>query len=344
MKKLMIFLTAALISFCLRGGKPASFPGHINPTQIVVTGDHLYIVELPTVSIYSLKDFKLKKKFGKKGEGPKEFKVFNNYSVGFDIDVQAERLLVNSVGKLSIFSKNGEYTREINVASANSFRFFGDKFIGFQNVTEGKTSFSTLNIFNSKIEIEKEMIKRESWMQAGYGWKFLSTPFPGVIATGDKIFFCGSYSDFKIDVFDHKGKKLSPISIKYKRVKFKKKDQEIVLQRYYDDPISRPRYEVWKRILKFPRYFPAIRDIFADNKQLYVRTYRKKDKKTEFYVFSTGGQSIKTIFLPIRPSNSKYDFPYLRDSAPFTIKDGILYQLIDNPKTEVFELHAEKIN
>jgi len=181
-------------------------------------------------------------------------------------------------------------------------------------------------------------------MQAGVGWKFFSTSYPMAITMDHKIFFIGSESDFKIEVFNYKGEKLSPITIKYKKIGFNSKDRKKILQRYYDDPVSRRQYEVWKRILKFPRCFPAIRDLFADNKQLYVRTFKRKDGKTEFFVFSSGGELIKIIFLPIRPSQSKFDFPYVRDSVPFTINDGILYQLIDNPKTEVFELHAEKID
>jgi hypothetical protein len=89
---------------------------------------------------------------------------------------------------------------------------------------------------------------------------------------------------------------------------------------------------------------PAIRNIFDDDKKLYVRTYREIDGKSEFYIFSTEGRLLRKIFFAIAKNNAKFAFPYMRDSAPYTFNKGKLYQLIENEETEKFELHVTSID
>lgn len=48
-------------------------PEIINPDSITVDKNHIYITDFPSVYIYSLKDYRLIKKFGRIGEGPKEW-------------------------------------------------------------------------------------------------------------------------------------------------------------------------------------------------------------------------------------------------------------------------------
>lgn len=46
------------------------------PKTIIVDEGRVYLAEVEHIYIYSSANFKLLKKFGKQGEGPKEFKIF----------------------------------------------------------------------------------------------------------------------------------------------------------------------------------------------------------------------------------------------------------------------------
>ena len=61
-----------------------------------------------------MEDFKLVKKIGKEGEGPGEFKIRGDLAV--KIDIQKDRFLVNSLGKVSIFNRKGIMEREMRVS------------------------------------------------------------------------------------------------------------------------------------------------------------------------------------------------------------------------------------
>ena len=67
------------------------FPELLSPELIRVDENKIYITEKANIYIYSKKDFKLVKKFGKKGAGPEEFKIgFANLgdSMPFAMDVR----------------------------------------------------------------------------------------------------------------------------------------------------------------------------------------------------------------------------------------------------------------
>lgn len=77
-----------------------------NPEKIFVDGDRLYITEFPTVYIYSLTDFRLVKKFGRGGEGPQEFRG------QIHLSVQPGYIMVQSTGKVSFFTTDGDFKNE----------------------------------------------------------------------------------------------------------------------------------------------------------------------------------------------------------------------------------------
>ena len=117
MKKLFIILITffILISASVTGEVIATLPDLLNPTGLVIEDENMYITQDITVYIYSLKDFKLKKKFGKKGEGPQEFNQFAA------ITPLKDKLLINSMSKISYYTKDGEYINEIKTKGGFSF-------------------------------------------------------------------------------------------------------------------------------------------------------------------------------------------------------------------------------
>jgi hypothetical protein len=300
--------------------------------------EQIYLTEGAAIFIYSLKDFKLIKKFGRDGEGPREFKGKP------EIDVQQDTILVNSKARVSFFSKRGRYLKEVNhIVSGQRFKPLGNRFVGYKSfVDKNGKRYSTINIYDWKFVKIKEVYRHESIVQAGKGWKLFARNYLRPLVCDNKIIVSGE-KEFIIHVFDDHGNTLFTINRKYKRVRFTEEHKKKVLHLYKTRPSTAPEYDWWKKNIQFPDYFPAIRRISTADKKIYVRTYKEIENKSEFFVFETNGVLLKHVFLPIAESRAKNAYPYMRDSSPYTIKNGNLYQLIENEDTETYELHVTRI-
>ena len=82
--------------------------GEVNrPISIHVDAACIYIVEFPFIYIYSSEDFKLVKKFGKRGEGPGEMMGFNRVH----LHVQPDKIMLSNSHKIIFFKAGGFFKR-----------------------------------------------------------------------------------------------------------------------------------------------------------------------------------------------------------------------------------------
>ena len=93
------------------------------PSMFIVNYDRIYILEQATVRIYSLKDYSLIKKFGRAGEGPREFKYSADGGRPLSMSFFRDQLIVNSEMKMSFFDKDGTYLREKVFEPGRSLRW-----------------------------------------------------------------------------------------------------------------------------------------------------------------------------------------------------------------------------
>jgi len=341
MKKLILILLILfvfLFASAAYAGKLATLPGHLVPNALAVDDDYFYITENSTIYVYAMKDFKPVKKFGKKGEGPREFK-------GTPIlTVCADQLLVNSTGKVSFYTLDGTYLKEFNnIVSGQTFRPLGSRFIGRKSVLDKKGQlWAAVNIYDSSFNKVKEIYRRKSITKAGKGWHLFSRTYFKYVVCDNKIFIAGD-KEFVIEVYDFNGNPLPSIKRNYQPVKFTEKHAKKVLEHYRTRPSTRDEYDWWEKNIHFPEYFPAIRDIFKADNLIYIRTYREKENNHEFFIFTADGKLHRRVFLPIAPSKAKLAYPYMRDSAPFAVKNGKLYQLITGDDEEECELHVSRV-
>ena len=127
MKKInLLTLVLLLVTFVLTA-KIVPMPDIIKADIIKVKGHDMVIAEGTAISIYSLKDYKLIKKFGKEGEGPQEFKTFMGF--GLTVDIYPEHILVNSIDKISYFTRKGEFVKEKKVPAGTTITSFQEKFV-----------------------------------------------------------------------------------------------------------------------------------------------------------------------------------------------------------------------
>ncbi len=338
MKKLILILLIVLFLFSTTvafAGRPAVFPDHLVPNSLNVDDQYIYIAENLSIYIYSAKDFTFLKKIGSKGEGPQEFKGLMR------LLILPDRLMVNSRNKVSFFKKDGTFMKEFNhIVTGQTFQPCGSGFIGRKSVPDKDGQlYAYVNIYDSSFNKKKSIFRTKSIVKIGKGWWLFARTYFKYVVLDKKILIAGD-TEFVIEVFDTNGNRQSQIKQNYQRVKFTDRHRRKVLDYYKMNPSTKVEYDWWEKNIHFPDYFPAIRDIFKADNKIYVRTYKEQENRSEFFIFAGDGKLIRHVFLPIAESNAKLAYPYMRDSAPFAIKDGKLYQLIADDDAESCELQV----
>lgn len=334
MKKIMItWIMVLLAALVVHAQKPIPLNELLKPESLVLDGDRLYITEGANVLIYSTKDFTLQKRFGRAGEGPQDFYVHNGPGGRLELQTRPDALIVNSFGKISFYTKDGIYQKEIKTpANTGLFKPLGENFVGHGiSFGEGKY-FPTYNLHDANLNKIKEIHRIEVPRTGGKIFAYAS-PF-GLSVYNDKIYITASV-DFDITVFDNNGNKLYSITMDIEKVKIteehKKKYFKFIKARG-----DQQRYEFMKKNLAFPEYFPAISVVFVVDDKIYAQTHKEKDGKSHFMILDLKGKLLNKVFLGLhkKPTGGFY---------PYTIKNGKYYQLIENEKSEKWELYIKEI-
>jgi hypothetical protein len=339
MKKMGVFL---ILSVLLTGfdfaEKAASFAELNRPFLIHADETQLYIADGPNVFIYSLHDYNLVKQFGRRGEGPKEFKVNPNRSGGSVVTfLQSDHIFINSIGKVSKFSKNGEYIEEVPTGSVNSrFQPLGDKFVGEGSDRDGNTLYLTRDIYNSHFKKVKEIYKQKGFYQPQGDLNPFYLIGPITYVYDKKIYIISEMME--IYVFDESGEKLYSIKPEYEKLPITG-DYKKNFHNWFKNFLPlREFYFGLKDRLEFPTYFPAIRFFHVVDNKVYILTYKKIGEKSEFLIYHPNGKFLKRIMVALVERD---DFVFLY--YPYTIKNNKLYQLVENLDEEEWELYVTEI-
>lgn len=337
MKKVFLFMLIVMfgMGMCF-AEKLAVLPEITRPASLSVDDEQFYVTEGAIVHIYSLKDFSYKTKFGKEGEGPQEFKLAPG-GQGLLVMPYEDCLMINSVGKISYFTKDGKFLKEIMTKKANIMGYFqpiGKRFVGFgvSQDQDSQSVFTTINLYDENFTKLKEISRQKLIRRGRFEFPFI---IPVFHAYDNKILMIGE-TGFVINIFDVDGNKTSTIKREYKQLKVTDKYKERVHDFLKTNPSTRAVYEVIKNRIKFTDYFPSILLFYVDSKKIYILTYLEKDEKYETFIYGVNGKFIKKVFLPLRNRNGIQYYPHY-------IHNNKFYQLIDNEETEEWELHATKI-
>jgi hypothetical protein len=343
-KKTIIVISLMLVTFMLEAKtRIAALPDLNKPEQqIGIEKDRMYVLEGTTIYIYSLKDFKLIKKFGKRGEGPREFMTSSQMGPmgALYIDVRDNKLLVKSMGKLSWFTKDGSFIKEMKspFPIMMGALMFG-KYVIIQKYEIADTRNQVLVVLNEKLEPVKEISRMEDGFQPGQGLMVLKrNPVQAVYE--DKLFVAWE-EEFEIKVLDSKLKELYTIKHQLERQKVTENIKKKIINFFKTSPQTKNFYELFKPI-RFPSYFPAILDIAASGGKLYVLTFKTLSEdeadvqETEILIFDIKGKFLKKVTFPLKMQDPL--LPY-----PSAIYEGTIYQIIENADEEEWEVHITEI-
>jgi hypothetical protein len=329
--KILIILICLSFALSLFGEKITTFSRLHKPEFIKVGENLICINEGAVVFLYDLNDFKPIKKFGRKGEGPGEFKPIVK---GLKINILKEKMMIESQGKLSFYSLKGVLIKEMRLLPKYSgLKLLGDRYFATSEKITNKVEHNVVKILDADFNEVKTFYQDEvGYHQEKQGTNYASTWDFDV--SENKFFIVGS-SDFEIDVFNKNGDSLYTISQKYERVKLSQEFIDAWFNRI-KRRLGMNAYHYMKKKVRWPEFFPAIRDLMVDNGHVYVITYGRKHGKSEFFIFDLEGKLVKKTFLPLKNYDGVALFPY-------SFKNNYLYQLIDNEDTEEWELHRFSI-
>lgn len=350
MKRNFIFVFSLIVFIVINGvifaEKVATLSPLVYPRKIVADSNQIFITDYPFIYIYSRTDYKLLKKFGGQGEGPGEFyiptELVHQKEKGLQIYVRSDYLLVNSMGKVLFFNRNGDFKRMIKF---NPFGFgkqfipIGKNFAAWETARVKGKRYTAVSLHDPGLHKKKEMYRCDFpfEMSAGSPTKVHFFRIEGPIYdTHDNKFFTtfSGNQTFAIDVFNENGEKLYTISADYEKIKLT--DEDIKQYKSEFKYLFKRGLEWNLKNTLFPEYFPAIRNFSIANGKIYVLTFKKEGNKSEFVMFDLKGNLLKKIMLPVVEMNAKRFFSY-------SIADGRFYQIIEN-EDEIWELHVQSID
>jgi hypothetical protein len=348
MKKSILTLSILIFMNFAFAIKICNLPEVMKPVFFQINGDDLFIVESSTNSIlvYSSDSCKLRHSLGKSGEGPGEFK-----HLPLIREVSHDTVVCSSVEKIIWYTREGKIIKEQILPQSTMFPIpIKDNFIIMRFDTNFKTlkTDKILLLANSKFEPIKEFYRvlfdANRMFQGGTGdeeCRLLHHYF-GYILYNNKIFIADSLKGFVIDVFDSSANNLYSINLS-------KKIERIRVDGQYREKALEGLKLFWLDLYKSRKksaftiyeYFPPIRQFWIDNNKIYITTFKKQGDDHELIILDIKGNILGKLFLPLK-SMRDYNYPTVDDL--FTVYKGILYELIENDQTEIWELHKTKIS
>lgn len=337
---LALFIILSLTLSLTLSAKLVDLPDLAKPDGIVVDGKEIVINDGTTILIYSQKDVKLLKKFGKKGEGPQEFMASPvPWMPSLRVYLKPNMLFVNSFNKVLIFDRAGNYKLEFKTNSPqNQYIPLEKKYVGMGVPVEDNIQYISYSLYDTTPKKEKDFFRIKSPQQRG---KKVNPIVMGTIknifhrqAWGDKIFLPSP--DGVIHVFDESGKEAATIKPEYEKVNFSAELKKKYDGFFSEDPRFKRIYAQDRGMIEFPEYLPLMKEYRVTAKKVYVITSKKLKEGYLTFVFDHKGKFLKKVAMPLVDMD-------LLEVYPFTIHNGYLYQLVEASDNENWQLKISEI-
>ncbi len=308
--------------------KKIDLNGLENPSYLIANKKFLLIEDNSKVKMFAMKDFKLIKTIGRKGEGPGEFKGFAYPQILSDC------IMIGSYHKVSFSDFSGNLIKEQRNKMASPFsRKINNKYINHSTKREEDDFYISYNIYGSDFEKEKAFYKGKWAIHKGRKIDLFEIFFFDV--HDNKIIFAHR-EGFKIEILDERGNNLHTIKLDPPRIPFTDKDMNHIFKDMEINFKNKRFVQFMKKRHIKPEYYPDIRTCRVADGKIYVVTYLKEKERSECLIFNMQGKQLKRIFIPLKDTSPL-------NMSPFTIDNYCLYQLIVNVDKEQWQLVIDKI-
>lgn len=296
----------------------------MKPWDFFVGEDRLYIGDDNTIHIYSLKDFKQIKQFGRAGAGPGEF--FNNK---VRLEVLPDKLAVNTIGKLIYFSLDGNYISDVrNPFIKDDLHPIGPNYA--VSIFEGPDT-QQMNLYDKDFKLLQNLYvgllgQTNYWHSDAVKIKMsLVKDYVDMKVYKDRIYISDTRKGFYFAVFDGNGKQLYEVKKEHQPIK--------IPESYKQESIKiSQKSSGWERIKDkveyiCPEYFPAYQACLFSDDKIYFVTFIANQGKDETIVTDIKGNVLGKTYVPSRT----WYFAFLKDK---------LYWLVENEEEEMWELYG----
>jgi len=348
-KKILWFLLLILfLSLVLFPLKLATLTELMKPVNIEINPNRLYILDGVTVWVYSMPDCRLVTKFGKRGQGPGE--LVPNDEIPLQMCLLGDNIYVNSQSKILQYSEDGRLLSEKRIPFlCMQILPLGDGYAASRSGM-GSNGVITLQVvlLNSQCTPVKTLTAMAEDDPSTRGKIVIPPPYIYLHRGSDALFVTGgNQRDFCIEVFNEKGILLKPIRMPYRRLdltdNFK---DELIEWLKTDHRFSSVPAEVFRR-LYFLNPLPAVRNMVITKRsavgsegKIYIQTYARRGDLSEFFVLDINGNRLEKLYLPTA-CRSKVK---MNHETLFTFYHNKYYYLMENPDTEEWELHIQKLD
>lgn len=336
MSKISLIILLFFGSF-LTAEKLAELPQVVKPDSLVTDGKLLYIVEQKSAVIHMYKildnnntlGVEYIKDFGSRGEGPGEFKNAPT------VLIFPEEVVIVSFGKIARFTREGILKEEEKVlipVFKNHLVPMGKNYVSRDLIVifgeKGKTDYVAIDFYDANL---KKIRTIDKINYGNLAKEIVLTPHVITFRIHEnKIFLANTNKGLFFEVLDSDCNLLYKVEKKYEKIKISSRFKKDLLAEAKKG--MGPAWDVVKEKLKFPEYYPAMRDFHISDKKIYVRTYHRDfDRRTvKFIIMDLKGNNQRTLSLP-----------YV-DSL-YTIKNSTYFYLSENEDKEMWKLHGIKI-
>lgn len=318
--------------------KLAELSDLVRPARIDVDGNELYVVQGAEILVFSLKDYRFQRKFGRLGQGPGELMLHPER--GILIEIGREYVFLNSFNKMICFTKKGTLIEE----KALPFYLlqlvpWGDNYaITKYAPAKNRGRMIYVYLFDADFNEIKLVHSSERSSPQQTGRIGIPPQHLFVRCYEGKLFILDKVTSYRIDVYDINGKPLEAIDLNLEKMEVTDEYKKDVRQWFRTQPHLRAVSGI-DQMIDFPHYLPEVRNFFVDAAKIYVQTYRRNNELSEFVILDFKGRVLDRIFLPGGFNEAVQVDP----DSTYTIKDGIYYYLLENEDTEIWELHRESI-
>ncbi|MEN8153660.1 MAG: hypothetical protein ABFR75_06520 [Acidobacteriota bacterium] len=337
-KVLLIFFS--IFSVFLTGSETILLPDLLKPDSLHVNNKNIFITEGVTIYVYSAEDFKLLKKFGKKGEGPGEIAASRRGGTSYSLSTINDYIFIHNRNKVLFFEKDGTLKSEKKLSGGfiRGLHPAGNNYVGrvFKMGSNRSERTSLVTLFDKDFKKIKDIFKESTSMQRRSFLKIYSAGNQFKLKTEGKNIYINNTKDFVIKRFDSTGKALPPIKVNYALQKVTGKEKENIKSYYKNSSRFSSFWERIKNSFEISDIYPAIKEFFVDSEKIYVQTHKKTGNKHEFYIFSRSGKLLNKKFFSLEMLNYMEEYP-------FYINSGKVFQLIEDEDEEEWSLQITDI-
>lgn len=337
MKFALVILSCMLCVWPVFGEKLAEIVDVNNPRMMQIADGNMYLLEKANIFMYSLKDHKLIKKFGKQGNGPGELNVSGPMIA--QMQIAENQLCVNTFQKIVQFSLDGKFLDEAR------FPFIAMQAIPFHKgyavsklaMSQNGENRMGAYLFPKNLENGKEL----------YGREFKDFRKTGKIEVVPELFMIQSAGDHLVmldhadggvlSVYDKEGTRLRQVSLHIEKVKATDSFKKELMAWTKTQPQFKQLPEEIMKLIYVPDYLPVFKNFFVSEHKIFIHTYNKQGGKVQFLVLDMKGNLIKKLWLEGVEKNVIMPTPY-------SFYQGCMYTLVENEDEEVLELHKVKLD